>query len=132
MGISLLEHLWRYSSCTNKCFEKIIIDIEELSHVLFTLSTVVKNKSKMMDVGPLEWIQWRAFNENVSIIVFVFFLLFLLSFGFNFVSYSYIMMCCGISVQWQSEILCQGKSDSLCRWLGFSPISWRPWFQPLK
>jgi hypothetical protein len=33
----------------------------------FARSTAVKNKSAGTDVGPLEWIQWRAFIENVCI-----------------------------------------------------------------
>ena len=65
----------------------------------FAQSTTLKNKSEGMDVGPPKWIQWWAFIENVSNLDFVFSFLFLLSFGCNFVSYSYIMMCCGISVQ---------------------------------
>jgi hypothetical protein len=62
----------------------------------FARSTAVKNKSEGVDVGPPEWIQWRAFIENVSIIVLVFSLMFLLSFEFFL---SYIVICCGISVQ---------------------------------
>jgi hypothetical protein len=65
----------------------------------FAQSTTVKNKSEGVEVGPLEWIQWRAFLENISNFDFVFSLLFLISFGFNFVSYPYIVICCGISVQ---------------------------------
>jgi hypothetical protein len=63
----------------------------------FARSTAVKNKSEGVEVGPPEWIQWRAFLENVSNIDFVFSLMFLPSFGFYFVSY--ILICCGISVQ---------------------------------
>ena len=38
----------------------------------FARSTAVKNKSEGVDVGPPEWIQWRAFIENLSNLHFVF------------------------------------------------------------
>jgi hypothetical protein len=38
----------------------------------FVRSTAVKNKSEGVDVSPPEWIQWRAFIENVSILDLVF------------------------------------------------------------
>lgn len=63
----------------------------------FARSTAVKNKSEGVEVGPPEWIQWRAFLENVSNLDFVFSLMFLLLFGFYFVAY--IVICCGFSVQ---------------------------------
>jgi hypothetical protein len=81
---------------TNILRKKLFI-LKNFLTLSFARSTAIKNKSEGVDVGPPEWIQWRAFIENVSIIVLVFSLMFLLSFGFYFVSY--IVICCGISVQ---------------------------------
>ena len=52
----------------------------------FARSDVVKNKYEGLDVGPHEWIQWRAFIETISNFDYAFSFLFLLSFGFDFVS----------------------------------------------
>jgi hypothetical protein len=38
----------------------------------FARSTTIKNKSEGVKVGSPEWIQWRAFLENVSNLDFVF------------------------------------------------------------
>ena len=77
---------------TNVLRKKLFI-LKNFLTLSFVLSTVVKNKSEGVDVGPPEWIQWRIFIQNVSNLDFVFSLLFLFSFGFHFVSYSYIVMC---------------------------------------
>ena len=65
----------------------------------FARSTAVKNKSAGADVGPPEWIQWRAFLEDVSII-YSFILSFnFISIAFYFLYVSNVVMCCGIPVQ---------------------------------
>ena len=66
---------------TNVLRKKLFI-LKNFLTLSFVRSTAVKNKSKGVDVGPPEWIQWRAFIENVSDLHFVFSLSFLLSFGF--------------------------------------------------
>jgi hypothetical protein len=76
-GCDVLE--FHYSSTYNaihcaptNILRKKLFILKNFFTLSFARSTIVKNKSEGVDVGPPEWIQWRAFNENVSIIVLVF------------------------------------------------------------